>query len=58
MNGHEMIKLELGGLCPEPFEKGNFIVMEIGVLEDVKVSLTLLSMGQQVVDVAGNGGLS
>ena len=38
----EVLELELGGLCSEPFKKCDFIIMEIGELEDVKVPLTLL----------------
>ena len=58
MNGCEMVKLELGGLCLEPFEKSNFVVMEVRALEDVEVPLVLLSMSWRVVDMTGNGGLS
>ena len=54
----EVLKLELGGLCSEPLEKCDLVVVEIGALEDVKVPLTLLCMSQRVVDVAGNGGLT
>ena len=57
MNGHEMVKLELGGLCSEPFKKSDFIVMEVRALENVEVPLMLLSMSQWVVDVTSNGGL-
>ena len=58
MNGCEMVKFELGSLHLEPFEKGNFIIVEVGALKDVKVPLTLLSMSWWVIDVARNGGLS
>ena len=58
VDGGKVLELKLGGLCSEPLEKCNLVVMEIGVLEDVKVPLTLLCMSQQVVDVAGNGGLT
>ena len=57
VDGGEVLELELGGLCSEPLEECNLIVMEIGALKDVKVPLTLLCMSRRVVDVAGNGGL-
>ena len=53
----KVLKFKLGGLCLKPFEESNLIVMEIGVLEDIKVPLSLLCMSQWVVDVASNGGL-
>ena len=53
----EPIKLELCCLSLEPFNESDFIVVEIGSLEDVKVPLPLFSMHQWVVDVTGNGGL-
>ena len=58
MKSCEMLEFELGGLHLEPFEKSDFVVMEIGELEDVKVPLMLLSVSQQVIDVASNGGLT
>ena len=57
VDGGEVLELELGGLCSEPLEECDLVVVEIGVLEDVKVPLTLLCMSQRVVDVAGNGRL-
>ena len=54
----KVLELELGGLCSEPLEECNLVVVEIGALEDVKVPLTLLCVSQQVVDVASNGGLT
>ena len=54
----EMLELKLGGLCSEPLKKSDFIVMEIGALEDVKVPLTLLCVSRRVIDVAGNGRLT
>ena len=57
VDGGEVLEFELGGLCSEPLEECDLIVMEIGALEDVKVPLTLLCVSWQVVDVAGNGGL-
>ena len=53
----EVLEFELGGLCSEPLEKGNLIVVEVGSLKGIKVPLPLLSMGRRVVDMAGNGGL-
>ena len=58
VDGGEVLDLKLGGLCSEPLEKCDLVVMEIGVLEDVKVPLTLLCVSWRVVDVAGNGGLT
>ena len=58
VDGGEVLELKLGGLCSEPLEKCDLVVMEIGALEDVKVPLMLLCMSQWVVDVAGNGGLT
>ena len=59
MDGSEPVKLELGGLCLEPLDESNFIVVEVGSLKDVKVPLMLLLMSQQVlVNVTGNGGLT
>ena len=54
----KVLKLKLEGLCSEPLKKCDFVVVEIGALEDVKVSLTLLCMSQRVVDMASNGGLT
>ena len=54
----EAVKLELGNLGSEPLGKGDFIVMEVRPLEDIKVPLALLCMRRRVVNVAGNGGLT
>ena len=53
----EVLELELGGLHTEPFEKGDFIVVEVRLLKDVDVPLVLLSMSWRVVNVTSNGGL-
>ena len=53
----EVVKLELGDLGSEPLSKGNFVIVEVRPLEDIKVPLALLCMHQRVVNVAGNGGL-
>ena len=58
VDGGEVLEFELGGLCSEPLEECDLVVVEIGVLEDVKVPLTLLCMSWRVVDVAGNGELT
>ena len=59
VDGSEPVKLELGGLCLEPLDESNFIVVEVGSLKDVKVPLMLLLMSRQVlVNVTGNGGLT
>ena len=57
VDGSEVLELELRGLCSEPLEECNFVVVEIGALEDVKVPLMLLCVSWWVVDMAGNGGL-
>ena len=57
VDGGKMLEFELGGLCSEPFEKGNLIVVEVRSLEDIEVPLALLCISQRVVDMAGNGGL-
>ena len=54
----EVLEFELGGLCSEPLEKCDLVVVEIGALKDVKVPLMLLFVSQRVVNVAGNGGLT
>ena len=53
----EPVKLELGNLGSEPLGKGGFVVVEVRLLEDIKVPLVLLCVRQWVVNVAGNGGL-
>ena len=53
----EAVKLELGDLGSEPLGKGDFIVVEVRSLEDIKVPLALLCVRRRVVNVAGNGGL-
>ena len=57
VDGREPVKLELHSLSLEPFEESDFVVMEIGLLEDVDVPLTLLCVRQRVVDMTRNGGL-
>ena len=53
----EVVKLELGNLGLEPLGKGDFVVVEVRPLEDIKVPLAPLCMRWRVVNVAGNGGL-
>ena len=53
----EAVKLELGDLGSEPLGKGDFVIMEVRPLKDIKVPLALLCVRRQVVNVAGNGGL-
>ena len=53
----KLVKLKLCGLGAEPLKESNFVVVEVGSLEDVKVPLAFLSVSWQVVDVAGNGRL-
>ena len=58
VDGCEPVKLELCSLSLEPFEQDDLVVVEIGSLEDIEVPLSLLCVSWQVIDVAGNGGLS
>ena len=53
----EVLEFELEGLCSEPLEEGNLVIMEVGSLKGIEVPLLLLSVGRWVVDMAGNGGL-
>ena len=53
----EPVKLELRDLGLESLGKSDFIIMEVRPLEDIKVPLMLLCVRQQVVNMAGNGGL-
>ena len=53
----KLVKLKLCSLGAEPLKESNFVVVEVGSLEDVKVPLAFLSVSWQVVDVAGNGRL-
>ena len=53
----EVLEFELEGLCSEPLEEGNLVIVEVRPLEDIKVPLALLCVRRQVVNVAGNGGL-
>ena len=57
VDGHELVKLELHSLGSKPFDESNFIIVDIGSLEDIEVPLMLLCMRRRVVNVAGNGGL-
>ena len=57
VDGGEPVKLELGGLCSKPLNESNFVIVEVGSLEDIEVPLVLLLMSWQVVNVTGNGGL-
>ena len=57
VDGCEPVKLELRGLSSEPCKESDFVIMKVGMLEDVEVPLTLLSVSRQVVNVAGNGRL-
>ena len=58
VDGSEVLELELGGLCSEPLEECDLVVVEIGALEDVEVPLTLLCASRRVADMAGNDGLT
>ncbi|KIM54690.1 hypothetical protein SCLCIDRAFT_30920 [Scleroderma citrinum Foug A] len=58
VDGCEPVKLELCNLGSEPISESDFVVVEIGSLEDIKDPLTLLCMRRQVVNVTGNRGLN
>ena len=58
VDGCELVKLELRDLGSEPFGKSDFVIVEVGSLKDIEDPLTLLCVRRQVVDVAGNGGLT
>ena len=53
----ELVKLELGDLGSESLSKGDFVVVEVRPLKDIKIPLALLCVRRRVVNVAGNGGL-
>ena len=53
-----MLEFKLGGLCMKPLKDGSFIAPRVWMLKDLEVPLMLLCMSQQVIDVAGNGGLA
>ena len=57
MDSGEPVELELGDLGSESLGKGDFVVVEVRLLKDIKVPLALLCMRWQVVNVASNGGL-
>ena len=57
VDGGKVLEFELGSCSMEPLETGSFVSPRIGVLADLKVSLVLLSMSRQVIDVTGNDGL-
>ena len=57
MYGSEVLEFELDVSCTKPFEKSDFVIMQERSLKDVSDSLMLLCVRQQVVDMAGNGGL-
>ena len=54
----EILKFELGVPGMEPFKECDFVIREERSLKDICDPLMLLCMRWQVVDVAGNGGLT
>ena len=54
----ESLEFELEVSCSEPLKESNFVVVQEGLLKDVGNPLTLFCVCWQVIDVAGNGGLS
>ena len=57
VDGSKVLKFKLGILGTEPFKERDFVIVEERPLKNVSNPLMLLCMRQQVVDVAGNGGL-
>ena len=57
VDGHEPVKLKLYSLGLKPFDESDFVIVDIGSLEDIEVPLMLLCIRQWVVNVARNGGL-
>ena len=53
----ESLEFELEVSRPEPFKKGDFVIVQERSLEDVGDPLTLLCVRRWVIDMAGNGGL-
>ena len=58
VSGSESLEFELEVLCTEPLKEGDFIVVQKGLLKNVGDPLALLCVRRQVVNVAGNGGLT
>ena len=58
MDSGEVLEFELGVPGRKPFEESNLVVVQERSLEDVGDPLALLSVSQQVVNMARNGGLS
>ena len=54
----ESLEFELDVSCSEPLEGSDFVIREERLLKDICDPLTLLCVHQQVVDVAGNDGLT
>ena len=54
----ESLEFELEVSCSEPFKESDFVVVQEWPFEDVSDPLPLLCVRQQVIDVAGNGGLN
>ena len=54
----ELLEFELDVSCSEPLEESDFVIREERSLKDICDPLTLLCMRRQVVDVAGNDGLT
>ena len=57
VDGSEVLKFKPGILGMESLEESDFIIVQERLLKDVSDPLTLFCMRQQVVNVAGNGGL-
>ena len=58
VDSSESLEFKLEVLCTEPLEESDFVVMQERSLKDIGDPLMLLCVRQQVVNVAGNGGLS
>ena len=57
VSSSESLEFELEVSCMEPLKESDFVIVQKGPLEDIKVPLALLCVRRRVVNVAGNGGL-
>ena len=58
VDSSELLEFKLEVSCTEPLKESDFIVVQERPLEDIGDPLMLLCVHWQVIDVAGNGGLS
>ena len=58
VDSSESLEFKLEVSCTEPLKESDFVIVQERPLKDVGNPLTLLCMCWQVIDVAGNVGLS